>query len=165
MDIEDHSAEGALVPVGVAPTDGSILLVRVEEGAFVTNPYGPPSGPQSFGQPSGGFPQQPGQPVPQYGAPAGGAYPPGYHPVGELALWGTRFLGYLVDVGLPNIAYTIVMFIFTFLGIFLTGGASSGSAAGVLVRVVAYVVGPLLYTAFMIWNLAYRRSEEHTSEL
>ena len=74
-----------------------------------------------------------------------------------MASWGTRFLGYLVDVGLPNIAYTIVMFIFTFLGIFLTGGASSGSAAGVLVEVVAYVVGPLLYTAFMIWNLAYRR--------
>jgi uncharacterized RDD family membrane protein YckC len=158
MDIEDHSAEGALVPVGVAPTDGSILLVRVEEGAFVTNPYGPPSGPQSFGQPSGGFPQQPGQPVPQYGAPAGGAYPPGYHPVGELAPWGTRVLGYLIDVGVPGAIASVLAIVLLAVAF---GSISTGSDSGAVIAGIAFlvvcVVLPLAGAALQIWNSAYRR--------
>ena len=130
----------------------------------MTSPY-PPSGPQSFGQPSGGFPQQPGfpapqqpgQPVPQHGALAGG-YPPGHHPAGELAPWGTRVLGYLVDVGVPVVVYTLVALIIGVLsGLLFSSGSGGGIAAGVILILVFVVLAVFGLAGFQIWNSAYRR--------
>ena len=140
----------------------------------MTNPYGPPSGPQSFGQPSGGcpqqpgppapqqpgqpMPQQPGQPVPQYGAPAGGAHPPGYHPAGELASWGTRFLGRLVDGGIVFVGVLVVSIVFGLLTALIASGGSSGAVATAAgIWVVGYLIMLGGGAAFTIWNSAYRR--------
>ena len=128
-------------------------------------PYGgPPSGPQPqqpFGPPSGPQPQQPyaqqpGYPQQQYPPQPYGA--PGAHPAGQLAEWGTRALGYLIDGAIP-MAIVIVMYIIS--GVVVGGAASSGdpdsvATAGITVAIIAGVlyIGVAVFT---IWNTAYRR--------
>ncbi|TDC94465.1 RDD family protein [Saccharopolyspora aridisoli] len=127
-------------------------------------PYGgPPSGPQPqqpFGPPSGPQPQQPYPP--QQGYPQ--QYPPqpygapGAHPAGQLAEWGTRVLGYLIDGAIPG----AVFFLLYMISGLVVGAVASGGdedAAMTAFIIVGIVVG-LLYLGllvFTIWNTCYRR--------
>ncbi len=144
----------------------------------MTNPYGPPSGPQPqqpYGQPGYGPPSGP-QPMQPYGQPGHGPAPgpqpmqpqpmlpygqPGYpmqfRPYGQTAEWGTRFLGYLVDGVAPVIALYVLYFVAAFVGLLVAGvgapeaGAVIGGILGLLVIVASI--------AFSIWNLCYRRGK------
>ncbi|MEB3367896.1 RDD family protein [Saccharopolyspora mangrovi] len=123
-------------------------------------PYGgPPSGPQPqqpFGPPSGPQPQQPyppqqGYPPQPYGAP-------GVHPAGQLAEWGTRVLGYLIDGAIPG----AVFFLLYIVSGFVAGAvASSGDEdAAMTTMIILFVVLGILYLGllgFTIWNTCYRR--------
>ncbi|MEV4733170.1 RDD family protein [Saccharopolyspora sp. NPDC049426] len=129
-------------------------------------PYGgPPSGPQPqqpFGPPSGPQPQQPYPP--QQGYPQ--QYPPqpygapGAHPAGQLAEWGTRVLGYLIDGAIPG----AVFFLLYIISGFIMGAVASGGdedAAMTALIVVGIIMG-LLYLGllgFTIWNTCYRRGK------
>ncbi|TDD92362.1 RDD family protein [Saccharopolyspora karakumensis] len=127
-------------------------------------PYGgPPSGPQPqqpFGPPSGPQPQQPYPPqqgyAQQYPPQPYGA--PGAHPAGQLAEWGTRVLGYLIDGAIPGAAYVILYIVMMSV---IAGTASTGSESGMeTVGIIVLIVGLLAYlalAAFTIWNLCYRR--------
>lgn len=127
-------------------------------------PYGgPPSGPQPqqpFGPPSGPQPQQPYPP--QQGYPQ--QYPPqpygapGAHPAGQLAEWGTRVLGYLIDGAIP----AAVFFVLYIISGFVAGAvASSGDEdAAMTTMIILFVVLGILYLGllgFTIWNTCYRR--------
>ncbi|SFS93368.1 RDD family protein [Saccharopolyspora flava] len=129
-------------------------------------PYGgPPSGPQPqqpFGPPSGPQPQQPYPP--QQGYP--GQYPPapygapGAHPAGQLAEWGTRVLGYLIDGGAPLVVFFILYMISGAVmgGVLASTGGDEDAAMTTLI-VFGIVMG-LFYLAllvFTIWNTCYRR--------
>jgi uncharacterized RDD family membrane protein YckC len=111
----------------------------------VTYPYpGPQLGPQPQ-QPYG----QPGMPV----YPARPGMPPGMSPYAE---WGSRFLGYLVDVGIPTAATFVVVVVIDLI-VFALVASSGGS---VVVAIVGGLLGLALIVAiagFHIWNLAYRR--------
>ncbi|MBE9374571.1 RDD family protein [Saccharopolyspora sp. HNM0983] len=132
----------------------------------MTNPYGPPSGPQPqqpygqpqqpYGPPSGPQPQQPYPGYPQAGQQQ---YPGGQHPAGQLAEWGTRALGYLIDAGIMVGMIVVLQ---------LIGGAAFGAVVASTqdsptVPAIAWVVGGIwlvLYIAVLVfnfWNLAYRR--------
>ncbi|GAB3298465.1 RDD family protein [Parasphingorhabdus pacifica] len=129
--------------------------------------YGPPSGPQpqqGYGPPSGPQPQQPygppSGPMQQapYGAPPGHGGPPGFHPAGRLAGWGTRFLGYLIDAAIATgllLAVVALIVLLVLIGVW----SEDDTVIGVMgiVGTLLYVVGLLGVTAFSIWNLCYRR--------
>lgn len=134
----------------------------------MSNPYGgPPFGPnpqQPYGPPSGPMPQQPYGPpsaqMPQ--APYGGAPVPGAHPLGQLAHWGWRALGFLIDTSIVSAGYGVLILIGMLLG-FLTlsiGGGDEGAA--MVFSIISLVVGLVGYAALValaIWNVAYRRGK------
>ncbi|WP_158628580.1 RDD family protein [Saccharopolyspora rhizosphaerae] len=121
-------------------------------------PYGgPPSGPQpqhSFGPPSGPQPQQPypqQYPPQPYGAP-------GAHPAGQLAEWGTRVLGYLIDGAIPAAVFFVLYIVSGFVFAAVAAGGSEDAAMTTMI-VVGIVLG-LIYLGllgFTIWNTCYRR--------
>lgn len=128
-------------------------------------PYGgPPSGPQPqqqpFGPPSGPQPQQPYPP--QQGYPQ--QYPPqpygapGAHPAGQLAEWGTRVLGYLIDGAIPAAVFFVLYIIsgFIFAAVASSGDEDSAATTAIIIGIVVAVLylGLLVFT---IWNTCYRR--------
>ncbi|MYV55285.1 RDD family protein [Streptomyces sp. SID3212] len=115
------------------------------------NPYGQqpgqPGQPGQPPQPGYGYPQQAPQGVPQqgYGYPApGGPAPyaapqgPGYGGMPELASWGSRVLGTLVD-GLVLLVPYIIVF----------AGAAIGGGFGGFLR----LIGLLAVIAVAVWQL------------
>ncbi|WP_277676015.1 RDD family protein [Saccharopolyspora rectivirgula] len=95
--------------------------------------------------------------MPQCGAPAEGN-PPGHHPAGEFARWGTRALGHLIDVQIPGTAASVLMLVLLFATIaFISSGSDSALALAKITLLLGCVVLPLAMTAFHLWNLVYRR--------
>ena len=144
----------------------------------MSNPYGPPSGPQpqqpygqpygqpGYGPPSGPQPQQPygppsgPQPQQPYGAPGygqpgygqhGGGVPP--H-VGQPVEWGWRVLGSLVDGCIPLGILTLAYVVSFILGAAL--GQGNVEVLGVIVLIVMFVAYLAIF-GFALWNSAYRR--------
>ncbi|MGW4211773.1 RDD family protein [Lentzea sp. NPDC004789] len=128
-------------------------------GAPQSNPYGQPQ------QPAYGQPQQPygapqsnpyGQPAPGgygqpggYGAPGYGMAPP---PPTGYAEWGSRFVGYLIDVLAPLVVVYALVFVFSIIG------ASSGDAGAVIFSLLGLVLW-LGYVGFIIWNLIIKQGQ------
>ncbi|MFJ6439724.1 RDD family protein [Streptomyces sp. NPDC091649] len=117
------------------------------------NPYGqqpgqPPQGPPQ-GQPGYGYPQQAPQGVPpqgygypqqQPGQPYGGGYPqqPGAGGMPELAHWGLRFGGLIVDGLVMMVPYILVII-----------GGAVGDAVGAILAVIGFIG----LIAVAIWQL------------
>ena len=67
-------------------------------------------------------------------------------------------LGYLVDVGVPVVVYTLVALIIGVLsGLLFSSGSGGGIAAGVILILVFVVLAVFGLAGFQIWNSAYRR--------
>ena len=135
----------------------------------MTNPYGPPPGPQPpyGGPPSGPQPQQPygppsgpqpQQPYPGY--PAQQPYgPTGAGPGGVAAEWGTRAVGYLIDGAIP-MAMLALLYLIGGAGMAGIVASSSGSSSPPVSFWILLVFLSLAYLAilgFSIWNTCYRR--------
>jgi uncharacterized RDD family membrane protein YckC len=86
------------------------------------------------------------------------AYPAQGMPAGmsPFAEWGSRFLGYLVDVGIPAVATFVVIFVIELVA-FAVVAATGGSVAAVVAMALLGVVVVVGILCFHIWNLAYRR--------
>ncbi|MFC7342156.1 RDD family protein [Saccharopolyspora griseoalba] len=134
----------------------------------MTNPYGPPPGPQQphGGPPSGPQPQQPygppsgpqpQQPYPGYPQPSFG--PMGAGPAGVLAEWGTRAVGYLIDGAIP-MAMVFVLYLIgggAMAGIIAANGDSQSPPVSFWILIVFMALAYLAIVGFSIWNLCYRR--------
>jgi uncharacterized RDD family membrane protein YckC len=125
-------------------------------GAPQSNPYGQPQQPaygqpqQPYGAPQSnpyGQPQQQPYGQPGYGAPAGyGMAPP---PPTGYAEWGSRFVGYLIDIAAPSVVATILYYI-------IVGIAVGSDAPGLL------ALGGVVWLAnlgFIIWNTVIKQGQ------
>ncbi len=119
-----------------------------------TPPPPPPPGPPPSGPPpSGPPPPPPPGPPPQYGAQQYTAY-------GQLALWPTRALGYIVDLALYIPAWVLM-----FIGAPKTvtvrspSGITSISTTG---PTVVYYLGALLAIGVFVWNRCFQGGKGQT---
>lgn len=138
----------------------------------MSNPYGPPSGPQPqqpYGQPPGYGPPSGPQPQP-YGAPPNpqsGPMPQQMPPYGQQPMsgpmvavpgvpaeWGSRALGFLVDWAIS--AGSMLVAIIVAAIFFVAGGANDNAVLGVIGGLI-YIVGILATVTIGIWNTCYRR--------
>ncbi|MFD9703944.1 RDD family protein [Lentzea sp. NPDC059081] len=105
-------------------------------GAPQSNPYGQPAA-SPYGQPGYGG-------APGYGAP--GMVPP---PPTGYAEWGTRAIGYLIDIAAPTVVSVVLYYI-------IAAIAVSADAPGIL------FLGALVYLAnfgFIIWNTVIKQGQ------
>jgi uncharacterized RDD family membrane protein YckC len=79
---------------------------------------------------------------------------------GQLAEWGTRFLGRLVDGALSAAGVVVIYLVGALLGVIVFGIAGADEDSATVVGIIMVVVLGLLYLAliaFNIWNVCYRR--------
>ncbi|MFI6101144.1 RDD family protein [Lentzea sp. NPDC051213] len=169
------------VPPGAAPGSGGFPAQGPGSGGFPAQqppaygapqqppaygapqqPYGQPQ-PNPYGQPQQqayGQPQQPyGQPQPNpYGQPQQQAYgQPGYGyapppPPTGYAEWGSRFVGYLIDVLAPAVVVWLVGFVIGLLG------AGAGPDSIWIFGLISLVLW-LAFTGFLIWNTIIKQGQ------
>lgn len=132
-------------------------------GAPQSNPYGQPQA-NPYGQPQQqayGQPQQPygqpqsnpyGQPQQAYGQPGYGMPGMAPPPPTGYAEWGSRFVGYLIDVLGPVIVVYAIAFV---LGLI---GASAGPDAVWIFAILGIVLW-LALAGFMIWNTVIKQGQ------
>lgn len=128
-------------------------------GAPQSNPYGQPQQQQPYGQPQQpygapqsnpyGQPQQQPYGQPGYGAPGYGMAPP---PPTGYAEWGSRLVGYLIDVAAPVVVVWVIAFV---LGII---GAGIGPDAAWIFAILGLVFW-LALVGFIIWNTIIRQGQ------
>ncbi|WP_351229328.1 RDD family protein [Streptomyces sp. NPDC002133] len=112
-------------------------------------PQGVPQQGYGYPQQPGQYPQQPGQypqapPVSPYGQQPGyGA--PGYGQMPELAHWGLRFAGALLDGVIILVPYYVLLAI----GVAMSDPSGSGGAAVVGIIGVVYAIGMGLYNIYL----------------
>ncbi|WP_439663225.1 RDD family protein [Lentzea sp. HUAS TT2] len=112
------------------------------------NPYGQPQ--QPYGQPQAspyGQPQQQayGQPG-GYGQPAYGMAPP---PPTGYAEWGSRFVGYLIDIAAPTVVTVILYYV-------IVGIAVGADAPGLALLAIPIWLANL---GFIIWNTVIKQGQ------
>ncbi|MET9228210.1 RDD family protein [Lentzea sp. NPDC003310] len=121
-------------------------------------PYGQPAAQQPYGQPQ----QQPyGQPQSNpYGQPAAAGYgqpgaygAPGYGmapvPPTGYAEWGSRFVGYLIDVAAPSVVTVILYYV-------IIGIAIGSDAPGLTLLVIPVLLANF---GFIIWNTVIKQGQ------
>lgn len=116
--------------------------------------YGQPPAQPGYGQPAAqpGYGQQPPPAQPGYGAPPAAPGQPGYQEVhhhhygntGQLAEWGSRAGGYIIDYLIFMAPFWVLYFIAGLL-------AGSGSGGAAVIAILFYLIGFVLIVGAGLW--------------